>query len=40
VEEITTQSAEIGQQQAQWQGDGTAKKAEIRQLQAQWDGER
>ncbi|MFN9176252.1 MAG: HlyD family efflux transporter periplasmic adaptor subunit [Synechocystis sp.] len=39
-EEITAQSAQIQQRQAQWQEEVNAKNAEIKRLQAQWDGDR
>ncbi|MBE9194949.1 MULTISPECIES: HlyD family secretion protein [Synechocystis] len=39
-EDITAQSAQISQRQAQWQEDVKAKNAELKRLQAQWDGDR
>ena len=39
-EDITAQSAQIIQRQAQWQEDVQAKNAELKRLQAQWDGDR
>ncbi|MGA1623920.1 MAG: HlyD family secretion protein [Synechocystis sp.] len=40
TEDITAQSAQIDQRQAQWQEEVNAKQAEIKRLQAQWDGDR
>ncbi|MBE9202403.1 HlyD family efflux transporter periplasmic adaptor subunit [Synechocystis salina LEGE 06099] len=39
-EDITAQSAQISQRQAQWQGEVQAKNAELKRLQAQWNGDR
>lgn len=40
TEDITAQSAQIEQRQAEWQEQVKGKQAEIKRLQAQWDGDR
>ncbi len=40
TEDITAQSAQIEQRQAEWQQQVKGKRAEINRLQAQWDGDR